>query len=261
MDGRKLHKLYKETLNGQVFTTKRYGKVVIIKYYNSAHVQIEFIETGTLSSANLENIRDGVVYDPFAKGKTHFVLGNGYPGKGEFRKTTHKAAYDKWFSMLSRCYDSKVQTNSPAYKDCYVCEEWLNFQEFAAWYYSQNVESDYALDKDIIIKGNKVYAPDRCALVPRKINNLFEKRRALRGIFPIGIYHAPYCKNNPFVASCNDGNGKNKHLGCFKSPEEAFLAYKKFKEALIKKMASEYKDKLILRVYEAMMNYQVEITD
>ena len=43
--------------------------------------------------------------------------------------------------------------------------------------------------------------------------------------------------------------------------EEAFQAYKQAKEQYIKEVAEEYKDKIPYRLYEAMMNYEVEIDD
>lgn len=39
-----------------------------------------------------------------------------------------------------------------------------------------------ALDKDILNKGNKVYCPENCIFVPRRINNLFTKSNRVRGV-------------------------------------------------------------------------------
>ena len=50
-------------------------------------------------------------------------------------------------------------------------------------------------------------------------------------------------------------------LGTFKTPEEAFQKYKEYKEQYIKDTAKRYKDKIPYSVYEAMMNWKVEITD
>ena len=58
-----------------------------------------------------------------------------------------------------------------------------------------------------------------------------------------------YIKNNPI------------HLGTFDTPEEAFKAYKIAKEVYIKKVADEWRLLIKPRVYDAMYNYQVEITD
>ena len=44
-------------------------------------------------------------------------------------------------------------------------------------------------------------------------------------------------------------------------PEEAFRAYKQFKEDYIKQVADEYKDKIPQKLYDAMYNYKVDITD
>ena len=47
----------------------------------------------------------------------------------------------------------------------------------------------------------------------------------------------------------------------YKTPEQAFQVYKKFKESYIKLIADEYKDKIPKILYDAMYNWKVEITD
>lgn len=54
---------------------------------------------------------------------------------------------------------------------------------------------------------------------------------------------------------------KGVYLGNFDTIEKAFQAYKVAKEAYIKEVADKWKDKIEPRVYEAMYNYKVEITD
>ena len=44
------------------------------------------------------------------------------------------------------------------------------------------------LDKDILIKGNKIYSQDTCIFVPKAINSLFTNRKRFRGEYPIGVY-------------------------------------------------------------------------
>ena len=115
------------------------------------------------------------------------------------------------------------------------------------------------LDKDILIKGNKVYGPDTCIFVPQRINNLFTKSDKLRGEFPIGVYK----RHNKYEAQCNCGKSKNKHLGRFDNAEDAFNAYKEFKENLIKEVANEYYNNNLIpfELYNAMYNYEVDIDD
>lgn len=51
------------------------------------------------------------------------------------------------------------------------------------------------------------------------------------------------------------------YLGYFDTPEEAFLAYKQAKEDYIKGVANKWKNRIAPNVYDAMMRYEVEITD
>ena len=118
------------------------------------------------------------------------------------------------------------------------------------------------MDKDILVKGNKEYGPDNCCIVPEFINTLFTNGKANRGKYPLGVnaeksnacgivhYRAAFMVNQ-----------KSIKLGTFKTPEEAFQKYKEYKEQYIKDTAKRYKDKIPYSVYEAMMNWKVEITD
>ena len=63
-----------------------------------------------------------------------------------------------------------------------------------------------------------------------------------------------------YYASCRRGGGK-EYLGTFDTELETFHAYKQAKEAYVKELAEKWKDQIDPRVYEALMNYQVEITD
>ena len=63
------------------------------------------------------------------------------------------------------------------------------------------------------------------------------------------------------MAQVGKGKGKLKHLGYFKTETEAFNAYKQAKEVFVKEQANEWKGKIDDRAYNALMNYQVEITD
>ena len=57
--------------------------------------------------------------------------------------------------------------------------------------------------------------------------------------------------------------GKHFRIGWFKTYIEAFMAYKKEKESFIKEVAIKYfnEGKIKQNVYEALMNYEVSITD
>ncbi|OMH22071.1 hypothetical protein AC231_05460 [Clostridium pasteurianum] len=173
-----------------------------------------------------------------------------------------KKAYHTWYNMLTRCYNEKWQEKYPTYKGCIVCEEWHNYQVFSKWFYKNYYEIEghrMDLDKDILIKGNKIYSPETSIFVPHCINALFIKKDANRGQLPIGVNVAPSGK---YYSLCsNIHNKKPIRIGLYDNIEEAFYAYKHYKENLIKQIADEYKDEIPKRLYDALYKYEVEITD
>ncbi len=170
----------------------------------------------------------------------------------KYEKDKQTVSYRKWIKMMWRCRDN----NHLMYADCYVCDAWHDFQTFSKWFYEHyNPETmqRWHLDKDLLVKGNKVYSPETCCLLPHCINNIFKitgtENKVLPGVFKVkitGRYYANY---------------RDTHLGSFKKEEDAFLIYKSEKEKYIKYQAEEWKDKIDPRAYEAMINYEVAITD
>lgn len=185
-----------------------------------------------------------------------YIVKEGFKNDKPYVSTLSKE-YTCWHGMVARCYSSKNQKKCPTYIGVSVCEDWHCFSKFKEWYDKHYVEG-WALDKDILVKGNKVYSPETCCFVPREINNLFTKNNAKRGKYPIGVTYIE--KLNKYRVHLNDKKVR-RHLGLFDTIEEAFQAYKKAKESYIKEVADKWKDKLDPRVYEALYNYTVEITD
>ena len=190
------------------------------------------------------------------------VYGVGYHGIGEYGWASHKVAYQTWVSVLERVYVEKKGRTS--YLNVSVCEEWHNFQNFAEWFYEQDFSETkdengkrYDLDKDILVKGNKIYSPDTCCFVPNEINCLFIRNRRFRGDLPIGV-----TKNRKrFAARLSKGFDNRVFLGSFKTETEAFLSYKNAKEMYLKELAEKWIGKIDDKVYEALMNYEVDIDD
>jgi hypothetical protein len=168
-------------------------------------------------------------------------------------------AYHCWCHLLERCYDEKALNKRPGYRDVYVADEWLQFTQFKAWYDS-NYRDGYVLDKDIIIRKNRIYSPDACAFVPVHINNIILDTKAARGNCPIGI---TFRKDvNKYSARVTQ-YGKRVYLGHFESQLDAFAAYKKEKEQHVKDVAYDYYSKGMIgkRVYDALLTFEVMIDD
>ena len=159
--------------------------------------------------------------------------------------------YRTWKNMLERCYDSNLHLKHPTYIGCIVCEEWLTFSNFKAWMETQDFGGK-DLDKDILVKGNKIYSPETCIFVTNAINKLFTKGDASRGEYKIGVNFNK--RDGKYQAGCSVNN-KSKFLGYYSTEEEAYQAYKVFKTAYIKIIALEQTDE---RLKQAMLNYIVD---
>ena len=147
-------------------------------------------------------------------------------------------AYQAWKAMLTRCYYVKNQERHPTYKGCSVAKEWLVFSVFLKWYESNYIEG-FDLDKDIKVKGNKVYGPDTCLVLPRCINTLFTNVSTKKDGYPTGVYLSEAVGR--FAARIRiDGN--RKHLGLFDTPELAHESYIKAKNAEIHRKCEQYPD-------------------
>lgn len=249
---------YKECV-GKVCKSKSSGDFKIVKYNNTANVEIRFLKTGYETVATLSNIRNGKVKDPCVPSVYGVgVLGNKHPPTINGVQTKE---YELWQSMLKRCYSDRCQKKHPTYIGCEVSENFKSYEYFYEWCHSQigfGVEG-WQLDKDLLVKGNKVYSEDSCVFIPKEINILLTKRTASRGECLIGV---SWCKTNKaFRARVNKNKGKPEWLGFFKTEIEAFNTYKTAKEAFVKEQANKWKSQIDPRAYNALMNYQVEITD
>ena len=243
---------------GKEFTTNNYGTCVVIEYNNALDVAVKFYNPECVTKCRVGDLVRGEVCNPLFPN----FYGRGYIGVGRFNSKNTRA-YSVWRGMLERAYSNKVRRSLNAYKDVTVCEDWWNFQNFAEWCEKQeffgakdiNGES-YALDKDIVVKGNRVYSPDACSFVPRAINSLFisKPKYFLKYDLPIGV---TFCKRTGKFSAKFTSKNKCVNLGRFNSSNEAFEAYKHAKELHIKAEAREWKGRIDDKVYEALMNWEV----
>jgi hypothetical protein len=167
--------------------------------------------------------------------------------------------YKLWQNMLYRAYCPKYKQKFPTYVGVTVCSEWLYFGNFLEWVNREvgygGHKKGFALDKDLLIKGNKVYCPEACSFVPDAINLLLGSNAAIRGGLPIGVSKLKGSDTYRARLKCW---GSEKHLGCYKTPAAASAAYKIAKEAHVKVVATQHRDSIKPAVYEALMNWKVE---
>ena len=163
--------------------------------------------------------------------------------------------YQKWVSMMARCYSPKYQDKYPTYKDCFVCEEWKYFSNFKEWISQQSYEGK-VLDKDILVRANKVYSPETCVLVDSRVNNFLIDSRASRGKYKIGVCWSE--KAQKFMAFGGTGSSKQKYLGLFDTELEAHKAWLAFKLEQAKILAAEQTDPRVAKaLVERYENYSL----
>ena len=191
------------------------------------------------------------------------VLGVGVNDKTRPAKVDGKIVkqYDLWRDMLKRCFSEKLQTICPTYKGCNVSDNFLNYSYFYDWCKEQigfgKVDEkgrSWCLDKDLLFVDNKTYSETTCVFVPHEINLFFTDSGKARGDYPVGVYFDK--QNGKFKAQCAV-NGKQQHLGLFNTPDDAFMVYKPFKEALCKQLALKWQHEIDERLFNAMMSWSV----
>lgn len=254
----KLEMLKKDRL-GEIRNNNLGCPMKIIEYNSSRNIVVEFQDeykekvSTTYRNFQLGSVRNS--YYPSVHGVG--IVGNKYP--------TQTKEYNTWRSMLGRCFNEELKRKNPTYKDVTCCKEWLWYDNFYEWLHNQEnfekwlINERWCLDKDIIVKGNKIYSPETCCLVPHVVNTLFVFQNKDTG-YLVGVRKY----RNKFIADGHQfGNNNSHHIGIYDTELEAFNAYKQCKENGIKKVAiEEYADgNITKKCHDAMMSYKVEIND
>ena len=227
-----------EVKAGDVLESHRCGKFEIINEEPNHCLKIRFLDTGYEAIRKRYSVYRGEVGDPYCRK----IAGVGYKGEGKYKTRTSPPESKKtpqyacWENMLYRVYDLNHRlANRYSGRGVTVCEDWLNFQNFAAWF-DENYIDGCVLDKDITSPGSLQYSPETCSFVPQEINKFFTAMNKRRGDFPVGVYK----QGKAFIGSVMFRESTISKS--FSSPEEAFLFYKEHKEKFLKEMTQEYYD-------------------
>lgn len=154
--------------------------------------------------------------------------------------------YTTWKSMLQRCYDQTELERHPTYLDCSVDKEWYSFMNFRAWMLTQDFEGKQ-LDKDLLCPGNKIYSKDTCVFISKELNIFMTDRVNHRGSLPVGVS----ASGSRFRARCmNPFTKTRKGLGTFSTPEEALVAWRKYKHELALEYAKLETDPRIIKALQ-----------
>ena len=225
----------------------------IIQYKNQSDIDVEFLDDFHYIKRHntYSNFKNGGIKNPYDK----TIFGIGYLGDGKYgswkNSRNSRDTYLNWVAMLQRCYVDMNGKYPAYYKIITVCDEWLNFQNFAEWYESHyyNIPNERIhLDKDIKCKGNKQYSPDMCMLVPQSINEIFHKsqKKRIDDDLPETIRRTKKGYKVTF---------RGKSLGVHESIEECLFLYNKKKKEYIEELVNGYGGLLPNEVREVLLNW------
>lgn len=168
--------------------------------------------------------------------------------------------YVKWKAILQRCYNEnqhqqrckKGYLKNAAYIGCSISDEWIYFTKFKSWMEKQDWEGNH-LDKDLLVPGNKVYGPDTCIFVPPHINYMLIDQKP--GKYKKGV---TFDKKSNLYHIKVVVNGKQTTRGCWKTEDEAAIAFMQYKYREFCQVAETVKDpKLKKALYQyAKNNYE-----
>ena len=242
---------------GEVYENNVGLKFVVIEYNGCNDVKVKFVDSSYTTFSTAGNIRSGSVKDKMSPS----VYGVGVVGVNSI-STNQKPhqEYVFWNSMLQRCYDLSYKLKRPTYIGCTSSNNFKYYPYFKDWCNKQVGfgNKGWCLDKDILVKGNKLYSEDTCCFVPREINSLFALSGNARGLNPIGVQFN--LEEGNYSARVSR-DGKHCHIGTYETKEDAFLEYKEAKELHIKSVAKRWFGKIDQNVFNALMTYEVGILD
>ena len=128
--------------------------------------------------------------------------------------------YSTWLNMLDRCYNKNSKRfNDYGGRGIKVCEEWLDIKNFVDWVENKsNWGEGLTLDR---IDNDKGYSPDNCTFSTKTTQVLNRRKMRTNTSGYVGV--SWYAKVSKWRARVSIFK-KEKHIGTFKTKEEAVLA-------------------------------------
>jgi hypothetical protein len=164
---------------GQIFKNTKGFEFEILEKVKGAKWKIKFLNSGYETISANKEILNGHIKDHLSP----YVCGVGIVGL-EIEKPQSHPLYDRWRDMLRRCYDTKYK----GYKDygatgCTVCDEWHYFPNYVRDIeakpnseYLKSKNFQWTIDKDTLIKGNKLYS-DKTTCIISNTDNVKERNQ------------------------------------------------------------------------------------
>lgn len=237
----------KDDYLGNVFQTKSSGSCKVVEYVNSTNVTVEF-ENGYRKRTSTKELRTGWLQNP----TRHLIFGVWVDTDVERVTPLDKELYKRWVFILRRCFYTK---HNKHYEDVGICDEWLTFANFRDDLMKTKgvenlLEKDWAIDKDIISLGNKIYCPQYVRPVPREVNGAILTSKVKRSKYGLGV---SVCSKGKFYSRCSG----NIVYG-FSTPKEARESYWNMKKDYIEDMCSKWEGIICQDVIDSLRSVTFE---
>jgi len=182
--------------------------------------------------------------------------GNRLPSGGwQYKQVWKCPYYAVWESIINRCYAPSHIKKNTKYLGCTVCEDWKTFSIFKSWMVSQDWKGKQ-LDKDFLVKGNKIYNPITCVFITQGVNKFPTDHAKARGKYMLGV---SITSSGKFKARCSNPfntTKKEEVIGTYTTEIEAHLAWKARKHEHGLRLAEEQSDQRIALILKNL--YTVE---
>lgn len=155
-------------------------------------------------------------------------------------------AYSCWVDLLKRAFNAAEKERYPTYLNTTVSEDWVVFSNFLSWF-NKNYSAGMVLDKDLILRGNKIYSQDTCLFIPAEINGFLAVTN--KSTLPVGVS----TNGNKFGSRIRKEN-ELKFLGNFNTPESAHMAWQLAKIEHAKELMNKYSLPQLQLVIDRLQN-------
>lgn len=174
-------------------------------------------------------------------------------GKRKTRVLWRCEFHSLWRELLRRGYSEKEKQRHGGYTNSEVQSGWHKFSSFKEWMVKQNHQG-LSLDKDILLKGNKIYGPELCCFVPAYVNTCLVLSDSIRGGLPVGVSiskaYVEAGRRNIYNAAIKNKRAdsyKQKNLGNFETAYEAHDAWRTEKIKILEKVIEDYAKEICFR--------------
>jgi hypothetical protein len=221
----------KKYYNGSTWNSSSCGGFTIIGKTDKHNAKGSHIyclcrfEDGTIVESDFTNIKKGNIKNPNCPS----VYGVGYVGQGRWSSVSNgknTKEYRTWVHMIRRCYSERFQKKNTSYRGTTVDEKWFCFQNFCDdiqnlfGYEDWKNNLGYELDKDILCEKMKIYpkiyAPETCIFVSKKINvSESTSRKNLTGLTYVGV--SPEKEKYEFINQQEFAKAHDLSITCVRS--------------------------------------------